>query len=182
MNAGHPHVAGLGQIVPDDQSDTLGHGTAAAAAILHLAPGSELHSLKVFDSLPHCPFETVLEALEESIALQPKLINLSLGTTRNDWNEALVGIIARLHEHGITLVSPATAGGLPSFPGSLAGVTGVLMDATLPRERPELRETGEHRFWYASPYPRDLPNLPRGANLAGISMAAANLTGYLARH
>ena len=54
------------------------------------------------------------------------------------------------------------------------------MDAGLDRDSPELRPSGSTQLWYASPHPRDLPNLPRTANLAGVSMAAANLTGFFA--
>ncbi len=56
----------------------------------------------------------------------------------------------------------------------------VDLHAGLERGAPELRPSGSTELWYASPHPRDLPNLPRAANLAGVSMACANLTGFLA--
>ena len=195
VNRGHSHLRGAAAIVAgpivgedgtwregEEQVDTLGHGTAAAAAILHLAPGSELYSIQIFDGRPACPFELVLAALEHAIERRPRpdLVNLSLGTPRADWNEQLAELVSAAAARGVELVAPAAFDGLPCYPGCLPGVSGVLMDARLPRERPELREEPGHRFWYASPYPRDLPGLPRGANLAGVSMATANLTGYLA--
>ena len=190
----HPHVRDAGAVVvgpaigddgtwqPDGaQADVLGHGTAAAAAILDLARGSTLYSVQVFRERPACPFEHVLVALEHALELDPDLINLSLGTTRRNWIEPLSEVAARAAESKVALVAPGTFGGLPSYPGSLEGVTGVLMDADLPRERPERRTSGSHSFRYASPYPRDLPGLPRDSNLVGVSMSCANVTGFLAR-
>ena len=193
VNASHPHIRELGEVhtplavdadgalsIWEEQEDTLGHGTAAAAAILDLAPGTELHSIQIFREHPGCPCEVVIEALERALDLEPALINLSLGTTRQSWRKELETPIARARSAGVEIISPAAHGGLPSLPGSLPGVTGVLMDAGLDRGAPELRPSGSTQLWYASPHPRDLPNLPRTANLAGVSMAAANLTGFFA--
>jgi hypothetical protein len=62
----------------------------------------------------------------------------------------------------------------------LAGCHGVLVDDSLARNEPQQRSHGDQKVWFASPHPRDLPGLPTAANLAGVSLAAANLTGYLA--
>lgn len=193
VNAAHPHIRELGEVhaalavdesgllAPcEEQVDSLGHGTAAAAAILDLAPGTELHSIQIFRDQPNCPFEVVIEALERALDLEPAFINLSLGTTRQEWRGELETPITLARSAGVTILSPAAHGGLPSLPGCLPGVTGVLMDADLDRDAPELRRSGSTEVWYASPHPRDLPNLPRTANLAGVSMACANLTGFLA--
>ena len=193
VNVTHPHIRELGEVHAAyavdgsgvlvqgaEQADALGHGTAAAAAILDLAPGTELHSIQVFRDQPVCPFEVVIQALERAIDLEPQLINLSLGTTQQAWRAELEAPIARAVGAGVTILSPAAHGGLPSLPGCLVGVTGVLMDAGLERNAPELRESGSTELWYASPHPRELPNLPQTANLAGVSMACANLTGHLA--
>lgn len=194
VNTSHPHIRAAGTVVigpsvdasgvwgtPKEQTDVLGHGTAVAAAILDLAPGAEIVSIQVFRDEPTCPFEHVLAALERALECEPQLVNLSVGTTRREWAAPLGELVRRAQEAGVTIVAPATAGGLPSLPGCLAGVTGAMMDANVPRECPELRTSGSSRLWYASPYPRDLEGLPRASNLAGVSMAAANLTGYLAR-
>jgi subtilisin family serine protease len=194
VNLAHPHVRESGEIVPGPtigadgrfdldapHTDRIGHGTAAAAAILDLAPGSTVYSIRVFAERPECPFERVLAALRHALEWQPRFVNLSLGTTEARWTEALLEIARDAARDSVEIVSPAAYGGLPSRPGCLEGFTGVLMDARLSREGPERRDSGGRSFWYASPYPRDLPGLPRSANLSGPSMAAANLTGYLAR-
>jgi len=194
VNLQHPHIAESGRVtsgpsvdaagawsIPAEQRDLLGHGTAVAAAILDLAPEAELVSIQVFHDRATCPFEHVLGALERALELQPDLVNLSGGTTERRWIKPLEELVTRLVAAGAQLVAPATADGLPSFPGALAGSTGTMMDAGLPREAPELRTSGTHELWFASPYPRELPGLPPAANLAGVSMAAANVTGFLAR-
>ena len=60
-------------------------------------------------------------------------------------------------------------------------VEAVIADPNRPRAEPQLREVGGRPFWFASPYPRDLPGLPRARNLHGVSLATANVTGYLGR-
>ena len=195
VNRRHPHLRESGEVIAgptigDDgaldfdapHTDVIGHGTAAAAAILDLAPGSTVYSIRVFIERPACPFERVIAALRLAIEWRPSLVNLSLGTTDERWRDTLVELQREAETLGVLIVSPATHERLPSYPGSLPGYTGVLMDATLAREKPEQRPSGDTLVWYASPYPRELPGLPRAANLAGVSMAAANLTGFLARH
>jgi len=193
VNESHPHIEGMGRIEvgptvdsdgalsrEDPQIDHMGHGTAAAAAILDLAPESTIYTIKVFHEVPDCPIEHILLALDDAIAEAPDIINLSLGTPRDTWRVPFTRSLAQCTEAGITLVSPATFSGLPCYPGHLDGATGVIPDPNVPRETPEERLSGDRSFWHASPYPRDLPGLPRAANLSGASMATANVTGFLA--
>lgn len=199
VNAEHPHVREHGRVVahttfrgPDERgviardgaapgTDELGHGTAAAAAILDLARGAELVSLRVFDREPACPFERVLAALRHALELRPRIVNLSLGTTDERWRDELELLGVGFAANDIVVVSPAAERGMPMLPGSLPNYAGVLVDASLPRAAPELRASGPREYWFASPFPRDLPGLARARNLAGVSMAAANVTGFLAR-
>jgi hypothetical protein len=194
VHAAHAHVRGQGKVelgptivagrareMRATQLDSLGHGTCAAAAILDLAPGSTLYSIQVFEHELTCPFEHILEALRCAFEWDCELINLSLGTIDTRWKPDLKDIAREARVRGVQIVSPATYAGLPSYPGFLDGFVGVLMDAMLPRDKPQLRKSGKREVWFASPYPRDLPDLPRASNLAGPSLAAANLTGFLAR-
>lgn len=191
VNLAHPHLREcrpieLGPTITgaaarelrSTQVDRLGHGTCVAAAILDLAADSTLYSIQVFEQTLECPFERVLEALSCALEWRPDIVNLSLGTTDPIWRRALEELE---RDPRVQIVTPASYAGLPSFPGSLDGFAGVLMDANLPRDRPELRAMGLRSMWYASPYPRDLPNLPRSANFSGPSLAVANVTGFLAR-
>ncbi len=193
INTDHPHIQGMGTveightigadgIAADlDGGDTLGHGTAVASAILDLAPGSTIYSIRVFLKSLDCPFEHVLVGLEQAIAWGPDLVNLSLGTTLPTFEKRLVELVDAGTRHGARIVAPASMSGLPSYPGSLPNVEAVVEDPNLPRDEPVRRPHGDRHYWFASPYPRDLPGVPRAANLSGISMATANVTGYLAR-
>lgn len=192
VNTDHPHIKGQGEIeigptidergvvVDALATDTIGHGTAVAAAILDLAPGSEIYTIKVFGGRLDCPFEHVLLGLEQAVAWRPDLINLSLGTTVATYSGQLEELLRSHLDRGLRVVAPASVSGLPSYPGALLGVDRVVEDQGRPREEPEQRESGGREYWFASPYPRDLPGLPRKMNLMGSSMATANVTGHLA--
>ncbi len=192
VNASHPHLRGR-QVVPAatispegdlvlgvPQVDRLGHGTAAAAAILDLAPAATLHSIQIFHDEAACPFDHVLRAVAWALDRGADLVNLSLGTAELRWLDPLADLVARAAEGGTTLVAPASFRGLPSYPGMLPGVAGVVVDPAIPRDAPELRPDGLRAFWHASPFPRPLPNLPPSLNLSGPSLATANVTGFLA--
>ncbi|HIC22066.1 MAG: hypothetical protein COB10_04465 [Planctomycetota bacterium] len=193
VNGNHPHIRDQGQIIHgpaiDDSGDwkddpepgdLLGHGTCAAAAILDLAPGSTILSLRIFRDQPRCPFPRLLEALDHAIDEGVDWINLSLGTTRPSRCDDLEKMLERASEAGIGVVAPAAIGELACYPGALHSCYGVLVDDSLPRSHPQQRPHGDKKVWFASGRPRDLPGLPSGANLSGVSLAAANLTGFLA--
>lgn len=193
INRSHPHIEPMGEVVvgvtiaadgtveqDPTADDTLGHGTAVAAAILDLAPGSVLYSVKVFAERLDCPFDNVLLGLEHALAWGPHLVNLSLGTTLPMYRQPLEKLLSESLDRGVRIVAPASMSGLPSYPGSLESVDSVVEDPDRPRQTPEQRQRGGRDYWFSSPFPRDLPGLPRAANLSGISFATANVTGYLA--
>ena len=194
INCGHPHIAGQGEVVVGptivgdgsalqdaEATDTLGHGTAVAAAILDLAPGSILYSVKIFADRLDCPFEHVLTGLEHAMGWEPDLVNLSLGTALPTYQQALEALLREGLDRGVRIVAPASLSGLSSYPGGLAGVDAVLDDPSRGRGDPVRKRHGDREYWFASPYPRDLPGVPRAANLSGVSLATANVTGSLAR-
>lgn len=193
VNANHPHIRENGSVLPgpfvdddgiliDDPTpgDLIGHGTCAAAAILDLAPENIILSIRIFKHEPRCSVPHLLTALEFAIASGVEWVNLSLGTTLPSESPGLEKLLTMAQERGVTVVAPAQVGGLPCFPGALAGCQGVLADDSLSRQQPEKRQHGDGEYWFASPRPRELPGLPAAANLSGVSIAAANLTGYLA--
>ena len=110
------------------------------------------------------------------------LVNTSFGSPSLDAARALEDPVRRLLDAGLVVVAPATAHGLPCYPGLLPGVQAVIADPVLERRDPPLHQPRDgHDFWRASPHPRDLPHLPRQANLTGDSLAAANLAAWLTR-
>ncbi len=59
-----------------DDRDRLGHGTAAADVLLRLAPGMEIHSLRVFgDRLETSP-EVIVASLDRAVELGVAIVNL----------------------------------------------------------------------------------------------------------
>jgi len=83
---------------------------------------------------------------------------------------------------GSLVVSAFEANDTHLLPGSLQTVVGVHADWSLERHVVDAapRDGGASTFT-ASPYPRAIPGVPRERNLAGVSFAVANVTGFLAR-
>ena len=160
--------------------DLLGHGTCVAAAIRDLAPDARIVSIRIFDDRPVCALDTVAAALEEAAGLRPDLVNLSFGSSSLEAATRLEAGVRSLLAIGARILAPADRFGLPAYPGLLAGVEGVAVDPNLPRGRAERRGREAERLWFASPFPRDLPGIPRERNLFGSSLAVANVTGFLA--
>jgi hypothetical protein len=191
----HPHIVGAlsGASVgvdPTDHSirvlegtfnDRLGHGTAVAAAVQEKAPDAELVVVKVFDRTLATSAPLLAAAIGFAADRGARLINLSLGTTNEEHAGLLEDAARRAAERGALIVSALEVDELPSFPGSLAGVLGVRMDAGCGRDELRLSAHGASVLLRASPYPRPIPGVPIERNLSGISFAVANATGFLAR-
>lgn len=194
VDVNHPGVRGRAQIVAgpsfgadgiEDRlggaRDLLGHGTAVAATILRSVQGVELVSLRVFDRTPGCDFAAVLHALRHALALRPAVVNLSLGTTSLRHRIALEAIVADARAAKVTIVAPATFGGLPCDPGGIAGVEAVAADPNLPPTAPELRTHAGRLLWFASPVPPPDADGVRRLCARGDSLAVAAVTGCLLR-
>lgn len=164
--------------------DLLGHGTAVAATIVRFLPPDarvELVALRVFDREPTCDFAAVLAALRHALALQPDVINLSLGTTSLRYRTELVAIAAAARAQRTRLVAPASYGGLACDPGALPDVEAVVADANVLPMLPELRPHGGRFVWFASPLPPPDQDGVRRLRARGDSLAVAAVTGCLLR-
>jgi hypothetical protein len=153
--------------VPGDTTDRLGHGTAVAGAIRERAPEAALYAVKIFDRRLSATIDTITRALSWCIEQEMDLINLSLGTA----NPAHRQCFERVLVPSAILISVAGM-----LPGALPGVI-----AAAPEDCP--RDTFHYRdgIFYASPYPRAVPGVPRERNLQGASFAVANMTGFVAQ-
>ena len=189
VNPEHPHVSGvaggvridLAGGVSEDWVDRLGHGTAVFAAIQEKAPEAEIYAVRVFDDRLRTSVRALVAAIGWAVERGVQVVNLSLGTVREDHAEVLEGAVGRLAEVGGVVVGAAEADGQRWWPGSLAGAVGVVVDEDLPRDCVEVRGEGGDRVVAASPYPRPIPGVPVERNLNGISFAVANVTGVVAR-
>jgi subtilisin family serine protease len=185
VHASHPHVGGVagGIALHEDgtessgYTDRLGHGTAVTAVIRALAPQAELFAVKVFHDGLSTNIETLVRAIDWSIANRMQMINLSLGTSKPEHGAVLSNAVARCCAGGVEIVAAKEADGVRWLPGSLPGVIPVMLDWDCPWE--ECRE--RDGVYYACGYPRPIPGVPVERNLRGISFAVAHVTGVLAR-
>jgi subtilisin family serine protease len=183
----HPHVGGVARGMSfvddaDDAVDRIGHGTAVAAAIREKAPDIVLVAAKIFHQHLATNADTLARAIVWAAEEGAQLINLSLGTANAAHAERLSVAVDYAVSRGSLVVSALEANGTPLFPGSLASVAGVVADWSCDRDAVDVafRSDGVSRF-SASAYPRPIPGVPKERNLAGVSFAVANVTGFLAR-
>ena len=187
-NVPHPHLPGVtGGVAIDfegnesaDFVDRLGHGTAAAAAIHEKAPDAELYAVRVFDRELATTVSTLVRAIDWASSRGIRLVNLSLGTPNEFREPELAPAVERAIVAGTIIVSAHAHDDLLWYPGSMAGVVGVLLDPDHERETASVEEVEGRIVLRASGFPRPVPGVPPERNLNGISFAVANATGVLA--
>jgi Subtilase family len=185
----HPHVAGVaGGIaihgdgrVSADYVDRLGHGTAVAAAIKEKAPDCAIFAIRIFWSRLATDIDTLARAIAEAANHGSAVINLSLGTAELNHRERLQSAVLCARRAGAIVVAARDDGGVLWLPGSLDEVIGVRADATLDRNAYCVQMVENRPVLVTSPYPRDIPGVPRERNLNGVSFAVANASGFVAR-
>ena len=182
VHASHPHIGSVEESIcldpPDgDTVDRLGHGTAVAAAIRDIAPGTTLVVGKIFDRSLSTNAAVLARAIDWAVDRHARIINLSLGTPNVAHVGTLGASVARAITAGAIVVSARESVGVVWLPGSIEGVASVVADSSLERDELEIDERG----FVAAPYPRPIPGVPRERNLSGVSFAVANVSGFLAR-
>ena len=189
IHAAHPHVGGITGgvcVVPGvdegDFVDSIGHGTAVAAAIREKSPDAELLAIRVFDRQLATTSDLLARAIVWAADHDARIINLSLGTTNTLHAERLADAVRHASARGALVVSPRESDGVPTLPGALPDVAGVTVDWQLERDEIEFVENAAGwRSYRASGYPRPIPGVPKERNLHGVSFAVANVSGFLAR-
>ncbi len=190
VNPDNPHIGeiaggvGIGPTGRErpDFSDRLGHGTAVVAAIQEKAPEAEILVVKVFEGELATSLPGLRAALEWAVAERADLVNLSLGTPKPEHEGLLQSTVQEAIAAGVLIVSPREHRGHRWWPGAFSGVAGVLLDWECRREELRLMDDPHGRpVFRASGFPRPVPGIPREHNIRGISFAAANATGILAR-
>lgn len=189
VHAEHPHVGGIeGGTAFDDAGvehgdvvDRLGHGTAVAAAIHEKAPGASLLAVKVFDRSLVTTGRALAAAIRWALAQGVDLVNLSLGTANAGHRPVLAEVVAEALAAGTLIVAAAPDEHQFWLPGAIAGVVGVELDWSCPRDACVVvgGEEGQIRL-RASGFPRPIPGVPPERNLKGQSFAVANATGLVA--
>ena len=189
VHAAHPHVGGVaggigirsGGTIDDDYVDRIGHGTAVAAAIREKAPACELVAIKIFWTALATDIDTLARAIVEAAARGAAVINLSLGTAEMGHRDRLASAVLCARRDGAIVVAARDDGGVRWLPGDLEGVVAVRADASLDRGAYDVRTVEDRSVLVTSPFPRDIPGVPRERNLQGVSFAVANASGFVAR-
>ena len=190
VNRANPHVGnieggfsiGLFGEKGEDVTDRLGHGTAVVAAIQEKAPHAEILVLRIFADELSTTVRGLAGALESAVEAGVHLVNLSLGTPGTGQVAMLLNVVRRAVAAGVLVVSPREHRGRRWWPGSFPGTVGVFLDHSCPRDEIRMIEGPEGEpVFRASGLPRPIPGIPADRNLSGISFAAANVTGVLAR-
>jgi subtilisin family serine protease len=189
VHAAHPHVGGVAAgiaigedgTLSDDFTDRLGHGTAVAAAIREKAADAEIVAVKVFWRSLATDVRAIEQAFDAALSRGAQVINVSLGTSDMQHRARLAAAVARAAARGAIVVAADEDAGTRWLPGALDDVVPVRADWTCDRHAYTLATIDGRAVVLASPYPRDIPGVPRERNLNGVSFAVANASAFVAR-
>jgi subtilisin family serine protease len=117
----------VGIASPDD-NDVVGHGTACCRLIRSVAPGAELVPIRVFFHTLETTPESLVRAIDWAVENEIQLLNLSLGTTRNDAVKLMYQACERARRSGVILVAAGGPGMGWSYPAVFECVLGVARD------------------------------------------------------
>lgn len=174
-------------------TDFDGHGTAVAGLIggqvskrlvdgylVGVAPDVDMYSVKVFDN-DGAKMETILKAVEWAIENHIDMINMSLGTPKDD--QILYQAIKRAYESGITMVAAAgNEGNLQpvQYPANYKEVIAV---SSIDSNRSIWRKSNTgNQVEYTAPGVDINVLTPNDSivKMTGTSMAAPHVTGMIA--
>jgi hypothetical protein len=164
--------------------DFLGHGTLTARLLLQYAGTAELLCAQVFDERGVTTPATVAAGLGWLVEQGARVINLSLGLTED--RAVLRAACADAIAAGAWLAASVPILGARVFPAAYPGVVRVTGDARCQHWELSALD-GARADFGACPWPAGAPpegSRPRGqgvSGIAGASMAAARVSGALAR-
>jgi len=202
INSGHEHVgevvAGARVILRDGTPeliegldaarDSIGHGTACAGLVRWFAPAVELVAVRVFDSTLRAPASLLPLSFQFCTAVRAELVNLSLGLESSEAQGEPMRALDSLLDRDTLVVAALGPRAQATWPACHPRVIAVTADPHLETgcwawiEEGFRAEYGaSHALVAAAPFPRPMPGRPREQNLAGVSFAAAAVTGLLAR-
>lgn len=115
----------FGKALNDDDHDMLGHGTACAEVILSVAPDARIIPVKVFGKVLETSPPTIYAAVQWCIEAGVQIINVSLGTRREDMLKPLYTACEIARRAGIIVVAAGPNAGEESYPAIFEPVIGV---------------------------------------------------------
>lgn len=167
---------------PSDAGDSAGHGTACAGIIVSIAPGVDLHSIKVLGAGGLGDGMAFLAGLEWAIKQRYRVVNLSLGTTKPQFFAPLHDLLDRAYQAGCIVVAAANNLPQPSFPS-------VFSSSLISVIKSEERDPMKFGFHYGQVIELTAPGVnirtpwPGGGhrNLTGNSFACPHIVGVIAK-
>lgn len=139
VQAGHPLVgelqgsyalerseSGSGlRVVAAEASDSFGHGTACASIIRRIAPACELTSVRVLGGVDGGSGAALIAGLGWAVREGFDVVNLSLSTTRPQFDPDLRALADEAYFHRTILVASAHNTPVESFPWRYSSVISV---------------------------------------------------------
>ena len=138
VDASHPRVESVASavavvvgedgeptIVPDEEGDPCGHGTACAGIVRALAPDCELHSVRVLGAGFTGSGPVLLAGLRYAVEQGFDVVNMSLSTTKRQFAEMLHELADRAYFRRTVLVASAHNMPVESFPWRFSSVVSV---------------------------------------------------------
>jgi len=168
----------------DPHEDLFGHGTACAGIIHGIAPGAELFSVRVLGPNLSGKGNVFAAGLRWAIEHDMHVVNLSLGTTKQDYFAMFHELVDAAYYRGVVLVTAANNMPVVSFPSLYSVAVSVACSEDPPGDDP--------LEFYVNPAPPvefgapgiDLRVAWAGGGYitaTGNSFAAPHLTGIVAR-
>jgi subtilisin len=119
------YTDGSSEVVPDEEGDACGHGTACAAVVRKLAPECRLISVRVLGAGFKGSGQAMLEGLRWSIEQGFEVINMSLSTTKSEFAALLHELADSAYFRRTVLVASAHNMPVESFPWRFSSVISV---------------------------------------------------------
>ncbi|HET8777221.1 MAG TPA: S8 family serine peptidase [Candidatus Limnocylindria bacterium] len=116
-------------VVPDEQTDMFGHGTACGDIILSLAPDVELVSIRVLGADLRGKGTAFAAGLEWAIEQEIQVCNLSLSSKSESLYPVFHDLADRAYFQSMALISAANNVPAPSYPSLFSSVFSVAAHA-----------------------------------------------------
>lgn len=116
---------GASRVMPDEQGDVSGHGTACAGIVRGLAPDCALHSVRVLGPEATGSGGALMAGLTWAVEQGFDVVNMSLSTRRRDFALALHDLVDAAYFRRTALVASAHNAAVESFPWRFSSVFSV---------------------------------------------------------
>lgn len=185
VERGEQDAAGDGRpgyrIVPDDEGDAAGHGTACAAIIRRIAPDVSLTSVRILGPGLAGDGNMLLTALRWAVAERFHVVNLSLSSRKGDFKTSLHDIADEAYFNRVAIVASAHNSPVRSYPWVFPSVISVGSHEIADAERIEVSPQPPVEF-FAAGVGIEVPWMGGGRSfLSGNSFATPHVTGFVAR-